>query len=44
MGRPVTDRPCPNAECGMSGKIGKGNIVLYGFFKLKRGRRHRYRY
>ena len=27
----------------MSGKAGKGNIVLHGFLRLKRGRRRRYR-
>jgi IS1 family transposase len=27
----------------MSGKTGRGNIVLHGFLRLKRGRRHRYR-
>ena len=44
MGRPVTDRLCPNVECAMSGKTGKGNIVLHGLLKLKRGRHRRYRY
>ncbi len=44
MGRPATDRPRPNAQCGMSGKIGRGNIVLHGFLRLKRGRRRRYQY
>ena len=43
MGKAVTDCACPNAQCAMFGKIGKGNIVLHGFLKLKRGRRRRYR-
>jgi len=30
MGRTVTDRPCPNAECATFGKTGKGNIVSIG--------------
>ena len=35
MGKAVTDRPCPNAQCAMFDKIGKGNIVLHGFLKLQ---------
>ena len=34
---------CPNHECRLYGQSGKGNIVRYGFFKLKRGKRRRYR-
>jgi len=32
-------RSCPNPECGESGT----NIIRYGFFQLKRGKRRRYR-
>ncbi len=41
--RGTTDRCCPNEECPHFGEQGKGNIVLHGFAKLKRGRRRRYR-
>ena len=30
-------------ERAMRGKVGKGNIRLHGFLRLKRGRRRRYR-
>ena len=43
MRKPVTDRACSDSQCAMFGKIGKGNIILHGFLKLKRGRRRRYR-
>jgi hypothetical protein len=43
MNSAVVNRPCPNAQCAMWGKVGKGNIRLHGFLKLKRGRRRRYR-
>ncbi len=43
MNSAVVNRPCPNAQCVISGKAGKGNSVLHGFLKLKRGRRRRYR-
>ena len=46
MGKAVKDRACSDSQCAMFGKIGKigkGNIVLHGFLKLKRGRRRRYR-
>ena len=43
MGRTVTKRACPNAQCAMWDKAGKGNVVLHGFLKLRRGRRRRYR-
>ncbi len=36
MGRPVTDRGCPNAQCDLHGKARKGNIVLHGFLRPKR--------
>jgi len=42
MGKAVKGRACPNAQCAMWGEVGKGNIRLHGFLKLKRGRRRRY--
>ena len=43
MGKAVKDRACPNPQCAMFGKIGRGNVTLHGFLRLKRGRRRRYR-
>jgi len=43
MSRAVVNRPCPDAQCAMWGKLSKGNIRLHGFLKLKRARRRRYR-
>ena len=43
MSRAVVNRPCPNAQSAMWGKLGKGNIRLHDFLKLKRGPRPRYR-
>ncbi len=43
MGKPVTDRACPDPQCAMFGKIGKGNVAFRGFLRLKRGRRRRCR-
>ena len=40
---PVSNRSCQNSDCDLHGQFEKGNIVNYGFFKLKRGRRRRYR-
>ena len=40
---PQQQRSCPNTRCQMYGQSGKGNIILYGFFCLKRGKRRRYR-
>ncbi len=34
---------CPNTKCQMYGQSGKGNVILYGFFRLKRAKRRRYR-
>ena len=34
---------CPNTQCQFYGQSGKGNIIRYGFFNLKRGKRRRYR-
>ena len=43
MGKAVKDRACPNAQCRMRSRAAKGNIRRYGFLRLKRGRRRRYR-
>ena len=43
MSMAVVNRSCPNAQGAMWGKVGRGNIRLHGFLKLKRGRRRRYR-
>jgi transposase-like protein len=34
---------CPNKECQLAGKTNSGNIIGYGFYKTKWGRRRRYR-
>ena len=34
---------CPNPECRFHGQVGKGNIIKHSFFRLRRGRRRRYR-
>ncbi|KKL23179.1 hypothetical protein LCGC14_2427980, partial [marine sediment metagenome] len=34
---------CPNNECQLYGQSGKGNVLRYGFFHLKRRKRRRYR-
>ncbi len=34
---------CPNTKCQLYGHSEKGNIIRYGFFKLKRSKRRRYR-
>ncbi len=39
----VVRQTCPNNECQFYGQSGKGNIIRYGFFDLKRGKRRRYR-
>ncbi len=36
MGRAVADRPCPNGQCAFFGELRTGNIVLYGFLRLRR--------
>ncbi len=36
-------RSCPNTKCQLYGQSGKGNIIRYGFFGLRRGKRRRYR-
>jgi IS1 family transposase len=36
-------RVCPNADCRFHAQREAGNIVLHSFFRLKRGRRRRYR-
>ena len=37
MGSDVVNRACPNAQRAMFGKLGKSNVVLHGFPRLKRG-------
>ena len=41
--KPISHVFCPNPECPLHGRLGKGNIVRHGFIRLKRGRRRRYR-
>lgn len=38
----VINRSCPNPECEFHGQSKKQNIIKYGYFKLKKGRRRRY--
>jgi IS1 family transposase/transposase-like protein len=38
----VTNRSYPNPECEFHGQSKKQNIIKYGYFKLKKGRRRRY--
>ncbi len=33
----VVNRPCLDPQWDLDGKAGKGNIVLHGFLKLRRG-------
>jgi transposase-like protein len=40
---PRQQSSCPNTKCQLYGQSGKGNIIRYGFFGLKRGKRRRYR-
>ena len=40
---PRQQRSCPNTKCQLYGHSEKGNIIRYGFFKLKRSKRRRYR-
>ena len=40
---PRQQRFCPNTKCQLCGQSGEGNIIRYGFFGLKRGKRRRYR-
>jgi transposase-like protein len=41
---PVSHIRCPNKDRPVHGRLGKGNILRHGFFKLKQGaRRRRYR-
>ena len=39
----VVRQTCPNNECQFYGQSEKGNIIRYGFFGLKCGKRRRYR-
>ena len=38
----MINRSCPNPECEFHGQSKKQNIIKYGYFKLKKGRRRRY--
>ena len=38
----VYNRSCPNPDCEQYGQLRKRNIIKYGYFKLKRGKRRRY--
>ena len=40
---PRQQRFCPNTKCQLYGQTGRDNIILHGFFRLKRGKRRRYR-
>ena len=40
---PRLQRSCPNTKCQLYGQSGKGNVIRYGFFHLKCGKRRRYR-
>ena len=40
---PVCCQCCPNPQCDLHGKTGKGNIIRHSFLRLKHGRRRRYR-
>ena len=40
---PRQQRSCPNTKCQMYGQSGRDNIILHSFFRLKRGKRRRYR-
>ena len=34
---PVSRIRCPHMDCPTHGQLGKGNIALHGFFRLKQG-------
>jgi len=34
---------CPNRSCQLSGKIGAGSIIRFGFYANKSGKRRRFR-
>jgi transposase-like protein len=34
---------CPNRECSSSGKTVSGNVIQFGFYKTRRGKRRRFR-
>ena len=40
---PRQQRYCPNIKCQLYGQSGRDNIILHSFFRLKRGKRRRYR-
>jgi len=40
---PVNKRSCPNPDCTFYRQKGRGNTVKHSFFRLKRGKRRRYR-
>src|SRR5215470_11298434 len=35
--------PCPNRDCRSSGKTVSGNVILFGFYQTRWGKRRRYR-
>lgn len=39
--KPINDRFCPNTSCPLHGRLSVGNVIRYGFIRLKRGRRRR---
>jgi IS1 family transposase len=39
----VKDRPCPNRDCTLHGRLGQRNIVVHSFYRTTQGRRRRYR-
>ena len=36
-------RACPNPDCSLKGKLGRGNILRHSFYVTSQGRRRRYR-
>ena len=39
----MKNRKCLNLACAFHGRVGSGNIVRHGFYKMRSGRRRRYR-
>ena len=37
------NRSCPNPNCCLKGRLGKGNIIRHSFYITRQGRRRRYR-
>ena len=38
-----SNRTCPNPNCCLKGRLGKGNIIRHSFYITRQGRRRRYR-